>query len=111
VQTLARRGAPFTMIRSRWMLGFQRRRERRCEWEILFPNPGVFPQISQTEAITTRQATRLPGAFSRGRSARLVDRCGRRHHLKLDANAAGDGGLLGLDTVSESPCGPAAVLA
>jgi hypothetical protein len=31
VQTLARRGAPSTMIRSRWMLGFQRRRERRCE--------------------------------------------------------------------------------
>lgn len=52
VQTLTRLGAPFSTTRIRWMFGFQRRRERRCECEILFPKPGVFPQMSQTDAIT-----------------------------------------------------------
>lgn len=51
VQTLTRLGAPLMTTRIRWMFGFQRRRERRCEWEMLFPKPGVFPQMSQTEAI------------------------------------------------------------
>jgi hypothetical protein len=52
VQTLTLLGAPFSTTRIRWMFGFQRRRERRCECEILFPKPGVFPQMSQTDAIT-----------------------------------------------------------
>jgi hypothetical protein len=29
----------------------KRRRDRRCEWEMLFPNPGFLPQTSQTEAM------------------------------------------------------------
>ena len=51
VQTEMRLGAPFTIARTRWIFGFQRRRVRRCEWEMLFPNPGDFPQMSHTEAI------------------------------------------------------------
>jgi ATP-dependent DNA helicase RecG len=51
VQTFARRGAPSTTMRSLWMFGFQRRRLRRWECEILFPKPGVFPQMSHTDAI------------------------------------------------------------
>ena len=51
VQTATRFGAPFTVTRIFWMLGFQRRRVRLWEWEMLFPNPGVFPQMSHTEAI------------------------------------------------------------
>jgi hypothetical protein len=34
-----------------WTLGFQRRRVRRCECEMLFPNAGAFPQMSHLEAI------------------------------------------------------------
>lgn len=51
VQTCTRFGEPFTTTRMRWTFAFQRRRVRRWEWEMLFPNPGVFPQMSHTEAI------------------------------------------------------------
>lgn len=34
------------------MLGLNRRRDRRWEWEMLFPNPGFFPQMSHTDAMT-----------------------------------------------------------
>jgi hypothetical protein len=54
VHTLRRRGAPFTNARTRWMLGFQRRGERLCECDTFMPNPGVFPQISQTAAMANR---------------------------------------------------------
>ena len=54
VQTATRFGAPPTFTRIFWMLGFQRRRVRLWEWEMLFPNPGVFPQMSHTEAIGAR---------------------------------------------------------
>jgi hypothetical protein len=47
VQTLTRLVDPPTVVRTRWMLGFQRRRVRRCEWEIELPKPGPLPQISQ----------------------------------------------------------------
>ena len=50
VHTLSRFGVPATTVRTVWMLGFQRRRVRRCECEILLPNPGCLPQTSQTEA-------------------------------------------------------------
>jgi hypothetical protein len=50
VQTFSRFGEPPTTARTAWMLGFQRRRVRRCEWEMLLPKPGPLPQTSQTEA-------------------------------------------------------------
>jgi hypothetical protein len=50
VQTRRRRDVPFTFARTTWMLGFQRRGVRRCEWETLLPKPGPLPQMSQTEA-------------------------------------------------------------
>ena len=39
------------MARTRWMLGFQRRLVRRCEWLMLMPNDGRLPHTSQTAAI------------------------------------------------------------
>ena len=51
VHTERRTGAPFTMARTRWMLGFQRRRLRLWEWLTLMPNEGCFPQTSHTDAI------------------------------------------------------------
>ena len=53
VQAFTRLGVPPTRVRTVWMLGFQRRRVRRCEWETLLPNPGPLPQTSQTEATVT----------------------------------------------------------
>ncbi|OLT10961.1 hypothetical protein BJF79_25070 [Actinomadura sp. CNU-125] len=50
VQALIRFVPPFTTARTRWMLGFQRRGVRRCEWETRMPKPGPLPQTSQTEA-------------------------------------------------------------
>jgi hypothetical protein len=50
VQTLSRFGVPFTTARRVWMLGFQRRRVRRCEKETLLPKIGPLPHTSQTEA-------------------------------------------------------------
>jgi hypothetical protein len=51
VHTESRRGAPFTMARTRWMFGFQRRRVRRWEWLTLMPNDGRFPHTSHTDAM------------------------------------------------------------
>ncbi len=56
VQTDSRRGAPSTTARTRWMLGFQRRRLRLWEWLTLMPNEGCFPQMSQTAATAGRVA-------------------------------------------------------
>src|SRR5215469_3173472 len=50
VQTCRRFGVPDTIARTVWMLGFQRRRVRRCECETLLPKPGLLPHTSQTEA-------------------------------------------------------------
>ena len=50
VHTLSRFGVPLTMARTRWMFGFQRRRVRRCECEMLLPKPGPLPQTSQLAA-------------------------------------------------------------
>jgi hypothetical protein len=54
VHTLRRRGAPFTSALTRWMLGSQRRGERLWECDTFMPNPGVFPQTSQTAAMANR---------------------------------------------------------
>jgi hypothetical protein len=51
VHTFNRLGVALpTIARTRWMLGFQRRRVRRCECDTAMPKPGLFPQMSQTEA-------------------------------------------------------------
>ena len=51
VQAFTRRGAPSTSARTRWMFGFHRFGERRCEWETCMPKNGFFPQMSQTAAM------------------------------------------------------------
>ena len=61
VQTATRLGAPFTTTRIFWMFGLKRRRDRLWEWEMLFPNPGVLPQTSHTEAISAPRVPRRPG--------------------------------------------------
>ena len=50
VHTFRRLGVEPTTARTRWMLGFQRRLVRRCEWEMLCPKPGPLPQTSQVAA-------------------------------------------------------------
>jgi hypothetical protein len=50
VHTCSRLGVPLTVACTTWMLGFQRRGVRRCEWETLLPKPGPLPQMSQTAA-------------------------------------------------------------
>jgi hypothetical protein len=70
VQTLIRFGVPLTTVRTDWMLGYQRRGVRRCEWEIELPKPGRLPQMSQVAATGKLlqklecggQRNRLPGA-------------------------------------------------
>lgn len=51
VQTATFFGAPLTRTRIFWTFALNRRRVRRCEWEIVFPNPGVLPHMSHTLAI------------------------------------------------------------
>jgi hypothetical protein len=64
VQTFNRFGVPPTTTRILCTLGFHRRRDRRWECEMLFPNPGVFPQMSHTEDITAAETTK-DGIFPR----------------------------------------------
>lgn len=68
--TFSRLGAPSTVARMRWTLGFQRRRVRLCEWLMLFPNRGVFPQMSQTELM---RSARLPKRFRASEMPSTVD--------------------------------------
>jgi hypothetical protein len=60
VHTLILRGTPFTTTRSRWMLGFQRRRVTRWECEMLLPKAGALPQTSHTDAIVAEGYQSLP---------------------------------------------------
>lgn len=46
VQTLMRRELLPWRTLTRWMLGSQRRLERRCEWLTCLPTHGPLPQIS-----------------------------------------------------------------
>ncbi len=55
VQAWIRLRVPFTMARTVWMFGFQRREVRRCEWEMLLPKPGRLPQTSQLAATVMLQ--------------------------------------------------------
>ena len=50
VQTFSRFTVRPTLARTGWMLGFQRRLVRRCEWETLMPKPGRLAQTSQVAA-------------------------------------------------------------
>jgi hypothetical protein len=56
VHTRTRLGAPATMARIRWMLGFQRRFVRRCEWLTRMPTRGRLPHTSHTADMTTSLA-------------------------------------------------------
>jgi hypothetical protein len=58
VHTERRRGEPFTMARTRWMFGFQRRFVRMCEWLMLIPKDGFLPQSSHTDATAAGYRTR-----------------------------------------------------
>ena len=51
VHTWMRLGLSPTIARILWMLGFQRRLVRRCEWLMLIPKDGRLPHTSQTAAI------------------------------------------------------------
>ena len=48
---MTRLGDPFTIARTRWMFGFQRRLVRRCEWLSFMPKIGFLPHTSQTDDI------------------------------------------------------------
>src|SRR6476619_2995121 len=80
VQTLRRFGVRPITARTVWMLGFQRRGVRRCEWEMLLPKPGPLPQTSQLAA--TGVTPRLQIIYVRKprlkRRATRVDRTGSR---------------------------------
>src|SRR5687767_14171237 len=52
VHTCSRLGEPFTMARTRWMLGFQRRLVCRWEWLTFEPKEGCLPHTSHTAAMT-----------------------------------------------------------
>src|SRR2546421_10454602 len=65
VQTWTRFGLPFTIARTRWMLGFQRRLVRRWEWLMLMPNEGCLPHTSHTAAMTRFASRGIAGNRSR----------------------------------------------
>jgi hypothetical protein len=50
VQTFSRLGVPFTVARTRWMLGSNRRLVILRDQGRLLPNVGFFAQMSQTAA-------------------------------------------------------------
>ena len=50
MQTLRRLGVPFTVARTRWMLGLKRRFVILRDQGRLFPKPGFLAQMSQTAA-------------------------------------------------------------
>jgi ATP-dependent DNA helicase RecG len=70
VHTFSRFGEPLTSTRSLWIFGFQRRLLRRWLCEMLFPNPGDLPQISQTDDIAAAEPTKCQ--VSSGTRLRLV---------------------------------------
>ena len=50
MQTFWRLGVEPTIVRTRWIFGFQRRRVFTCEWETLLPKLGPLLQISHVDA-------------------------------------------------------------
>ncbi len=80
VQTLSRFGVRPTTARTVWMLGFQRRGVRRCEWEMLLPKPGPLPQTSQLAAtgVTPRLQNHLRETTPPDQRSTHVNRTGPR---------------------------------
>lgn len=70
-------------IRTRWMLGSQRREERRCEKLTCLPTQGSFPQISQRADTSSS----LRGRDLSDRPARAGDRTERQGEKRLDAKS------------------------
>src|ERR1700743_2795429 len=115
VHTLRRLGAPFTIARTVWMFGFQRRRVRTCECDTLLPKPGPLPQTSQTEATAASigRIGRVCQPLIRGRSSTSTELKQPAKHTRRRtprANRAGTpaplaAGLLPVDCVPE--CQPA----
>jgi len=103
VQAFTRLGVPPTLVRTVWMLGFQRRRVRRCEWETLLPNPGPLPQTSQTEATVTpfkRSGSRTsPHAKGHPIGKDRVDRLARKPTVEEYTKDMPEGGIRPLDGV------------
>ena len=60
VHTFCRLGVAPTRVRIDWMLGFQRRGVRRCEYEMLLPKPGPLPQTSQVAATVSNSRGKNP---------------------------------------------------
>src|SRR6266516_1371248 len=79
VQTFRRLGVRPTTARTVWMLGFQRRRVRRCECEMLLPKPGPLPQTSQLAATGHSKDLRCTYGESPA----------RRVHVELSRSARG----------------------
>ena len=63
-------------VRTDWMLGFQRRLVRRCEWDTLWPKPGPLPQTSHTAATKyswVKSNLEMPSKHCRTNPTRLPD--------------------------------------
>ncbi len=101
VQALMRLVLPFTTARTRWMLGFQRRGVRRCEWETRMPKPGPLPQTSQTEATgnskwcrcSDRSAARCRRRAGRASWVLTDERLGRGARIRVVADSRSLGEL------------------
>src|SRR5579859_782492 len=62
-------------VRTVWMLGFQRRLVRRCEWDTLWPKPGPLPQMSHTLATGVSWCDCPSTAGSRRQPDQVTRRC------------------------------------
>src|SRR3954451_14575820 len=80
VQTFCRLRVPPTRVRIDWMLGFQRRGVRRCEYEMLLPKPGPLPQTSQVAATVSNSRGKNPAGV-RSKDSRIGGACACRTGL------------------------------
>lgn len=102
VHALTRRGVPSTMARIRWMLGFQRRLVRLCEWLTLMPKPGFLPQMSHTDAMVTLLFARRGGP-DRARTACQVSSAGGADPRRLRSGAVSSRPPIGFDELATLP--------
>src|SRR3954466_4769716 len=75
VQTWSRLGVPFTVARTRWMLGSKRRLVIFRDHGRLLPKPGFLAQMSQTAAIRglLGDVETFGGARSAGNRTRISE--------------------------------------